>query len=73
MKLPRNYHEKPPSNGHFHDEKSAVVCSNIKKVSLKDSSVLSQEVTSIGDAIDVIRSKWAVQLASVTDKGWVLG
>ena len=34
----------------------------IKEVSGKESSVLCREVTSIGDAMDVIRSKWVPEI-----------
>lgn len=34
----------------------------IQEISVKDSSVLCREVTSIGDAMDVIRSKWVPEI-----------
>ncbi len=34
----------------------------IKEVSAKDAHVLCREVTSIGDAMDVIRSKWVPEI-----------
>ena len=34
----------------------------IREVSGKDSSVLCREVTSIGDTMDVLRSKWVPEI-----------